>query len=242
MQVCSENANPNFTIFKLILGPIRKASCQSIIHLPISDISKHSPQNAYVTSCLRKEMHPSQIPVHSFIHSFIRMSHILFQTIFKLSKGSQRCVEEATRRDILLENLKEEQCVWKRRSLGRGIRVIQGSEEEPHYTGHQQCVRKQGFTLRQVESQWKGLTRRVHDLTHVFERSPPLLGIQVFFFSFFFIILGSTDNSQKENTFILKMFSCHIERLTCSLNKGLTDSNELSISIKEWTTVRKMSN
>ena len=69
MQVCSENANPNFTIFKLILGPIRKASCQSIIHLPISDISKHSPKNAYVTSCLRKEMHPSQIPVHSFIHS-----------------------------------------------------------------------------------------------------------------------------------------------------------------------------
>lgn len=69
MQVCSENANPNFIIFKLILGPIRKASCQSIIHLPISDISKHSPKNAYVTSCLRKEMHPSQIPVHSFIHS-----------------------------------------------------------------------------------------------------------------------------------------------------------------------------
>lgn len=33
--------------------------------------------------------------------------------------------------------------------------------------------------------------------------------------------------SKKVNAFILKMFSYHIERLVCSLNKGLTNSYEL---------------
>lgn len=88
MQVCSENANPNFTIFKLILGPIRKASCQSIIHLPISDIwniSKHSPK--CLCHFLFKKRNAFFSTYCTFIHSFICMNYILLQSIFKLPKG-----------------------------------------------------------------------------------------------------------------------------------------------------------
>ena len=62
-----------------------------------------------------------------------------------------------------------------------GLRVGWGGEEEPDPPGPLQSMRKLSFTLRQLESQWKGLTRKGCDLTRVFNRSPPL------FFSEWFV-------------------------------------------------------
>lgn len=169
-----------------MVGTIRKTSWQSTIHLPISDIwniSKHSAK--CLSRFLFKKRNAFFSTLCRFIHSH-KSDHVTcqLQTFQRLPSSMQKKQPELWHRQEGVFYWRS----WRRTTVSGvegawagGLRVGWGGEEAPDPPGPLQSMRKLGFTLRQLESQWKGLTRKGCDLTRVFKRSPPL------FFSEWFV-------------------------------------------------------